>query len=75
MLNKGDLVKYKNNLYIVDENLGEGLIMITSNDKSRATSNPFSTIFPGVQLLYTLVVNEDSVEVITDDTGNDAKWI
>ena len=73
MLNKGDLVKYKNNLYIVDENLGEGLIMITSNDKSRATSNPFSTIFPGVQLLYTLVVNEDSVEVITDDTGNDAK--
>ena len=73
MLNKGDLVKYKNNLYIVDENLGEGLIMITSNDKSRVTSNLFSTIFPGVQLLYTLVVNEDSVEVITDDTGNDEK--
>ena len=63
MLNKGDLVKYKNNLYIVDENLGEGLIMITMKSEDQ----PFRTILPGVQILKTLVVAENLVEEIKDD--------
>lgn len=68
MISKGDVVKYKGYEYIVEENLGEGLLLV--NSKNFGTKDPFKTLLPGVQLLNTLVVAENFVEVIKNDTSD-----
>ena len=62
-MNNGTKVRYKGGIYVVEEDLGEGLLMITMQSEAQ----PFKTILPGVQVLKTLVVDENLIEEVKDD--------
>lgn len=66
-MNKGDLCKYKGEIYYLEEDLGEGFLLITRKLGKDEKDEPFQTLLPGVQKIKSLVVIKDLVEEASSD--------